>query len=150
MGLIGNRDFIGRPFLPIGSAIVVSADPSLAQFLVCAPTMLLPQPVEETSNAFWAMLAVLRAVDKINAAKPVIHHIVGTAMCCGWGKMDPEVAAAQVRQAYDVWLQTRGTAMAAAYDRLQAQCDVYFHQANMEEQPDIYQNLDFKKPAAHQ
>jgi hypothetical protein len=88
---------------------------------------------------------VHRLVDKINAATPIIHHVVSTAMCCGWGKMDPEVAATQVRQAYDVWARTRGTPAAVAYDQLPGQYDVYFHQANMEEQPDIYQNLDLKK-----
>ncbi|ELR16561.1 uncharacterized protein ACA1_087430 [Acanthamoeba castellanii str. Neff] len=42
--------------------------------------------------------------------------------------MDPEVAATQVRQEYDVWARTR----AVAYDQLPGQYDVDFHQANMD------------------
>jgi O-acetyl-ADP-ribose deacetylase (regulator of RNase III) len=146
MKRLGHQDYIGRHFLPIGSAIVVPADALKSQWIVCAPTMLLPQPVPNTKNAFWAMLAVFRAVDKFNLFKgrPVIKHIITTAMCCGYGKMDPRESARQVREAYDVWMATRASLNIWPDTRIN-EPDVYFHQANMSEQPDVYENLDFKR-----
>jgi hypothetical protein len=49
-----------------------------------------------------------------------------------------------VKEAYEVWLKTRDAPDSWPDERRQ-EADVYFHQANMEEQPDLYENLDFKR-----
>jgi len=43
--------------LPIGSSIIIGGDDNKS--LIVAPTMLLPQNVEFTSNAYYATMAVL-------------------------------------------------------------------------------------------
>lgn len=136
---IGHEDFIGRPYLPIGSATAVEADSSRNQWLISAPTMLLPQAVQDTRNAYWAMLATLRVVDQLNrrlGGRP-IRTLVATSLCCGWGKMDEAVAAQQMREAWDEWLRTRGAVSGGD--------DTYFDEPNLQEQTEIYQNLDFKR-----
>jgi hypothetical protein len=52
---LGNLDFIDRPFLPIGSAIVV-ADPTLSQWLVCAPTT---RECREEHHTNWVLINFL-------------------------------------------------------------------------------------------
>ncbi len=74
MKLLEHKDFIDRPFLPIGSAIIMQADVEKAQWLVCALTMLLPQPIPQTCNAYWAMLAIFHVVDKLNCASGRTLH----------------------------------------------------------------------------
>jgi hypothetical protein len=66
--------------------------------LISAPTMFLPQDVSQTRNAYWAMIAVLVAADKL---PDDIHTVVVPSLCCGWGRMLPVVAANQMREAYD-------------------------------------------------
>jgi O-acetyl-ADP-ribose deacetylase (regulator of RNase III) len=86
----------GRPYLPVGTACSQMVGRDIA--LISAPTMFLPQDVSQTRNAYWAMMAVLVAADKLPED---IHTVVVPSLCCGWGRMLPAVAATQMREAYD-------------------------------------------------
>ena len=48
---------VGKPYLPIGSSIILDDGDNRA--LVMSPTMLLPQNVSKTRNAYYATMAVL-------------------------------------------------------------------------------------------
>lgn len=145
---LGHLDFIERPHLPIGSAIIVPADLGKSQWLVSAPTMLLPQPVPKTRNAFWATLATLRLVHKFTRAahkrtgKILIKNIIFTSACCGYGAMDEAESARQIHEAWNEFIHTpylRGGLV-----------DVYFDDPCLDEQPDLYENFDFKRQAEQQ
>ncbi len=142
--LTGHTNYIDVPYLPVGSALTVIADASRAQWLIAAPTMLTPQPVPHTRNAYRATLATLRAVDKVNRIRPVIRTMVVSALCCGWGAMDEETSAQQIRDAYDEHVRTRA-APSSWPDQRPRECDMYFDEPNLDEQPDIYENADFKR-----
>ena len=92
---LGKKTSLGRYYLPIGSAVIVPVGYDCK--LVSAPTMFLPHNVSQTRNAYHAMMAALMAFRK----QPTCHLLVATGLCCGYGKMDPNISAKQMRQAYD-------------------------------------------------
>jgi len=97
LGLLTN---LGRPYLPIGSAILI---PRSNSGMISAPTMFLPHNVSETRNAYWAALAAFRVFRKYYG-RSMDHTLVLTSLCCGYGKMDEARSAAQIREAYDDFL----------------------------------------------
>ena len=53
---LGITSIVGKPYLPIGSSIIVNKG---KKSLIISPTMLLPQNVSNTKNAYYATMAVL-------------------------------------------------------------------------------------------
>ena len=97
-----NVSLLGRPYLPIGSAMSYTADEATSTVLIASPTMLQPQDVSQTENARSCMFAVLQALEEYNAISNfAIETCVVPALCCGYGKMDPKEAAKQCKQAFD-------------------------------------------------
>lgn len=121
-----NITKLGRPYLPIGSAIKVSVEDS--DYLISAPTMLQPQPVQKTKNAYWSTRAALKVWSGSGT-------IFVPLMCCGYGRMDPREATRQMKQAYDEYILE---------NFLGENIDYYFEQPNIDEQPNYYENTEFK------
>lgn len=97
----GEQTTLGRPYLPIGAAItheVSKSDAPVKKYLITSPTMLLPQPVGNTRNAYYATRAVLDAVDRINQSD---MELIVPPMCCGYGKMSARESATQIIQAFN-------------------------------------------------
>ncbi len=92
---LGITTFLGRPYLPIGSAFCVQVD--LHTGLICAPTMFLPHDVSITRNAYLSFLAALLVFQKVGT----YQTLVVTSHCCGYGKMTAKESATQMRSAYD-------------------------------------------------
>jgi O-acetyl-ADP-ribose deacetylase (regulator of RNase III) len=92
--------------LPVGQALVVETGDGEVPYLVCAPTMEVPMHVAHTNNAYLAMRAALRAVERFNEKHPGAIQSIGVpGLCTGVGEMPPEVAARQMRAAYSEWLK---------------------------------------------
>jgi O-acetyl-ADP-ribose deacetylase (regulator of RNase III) len=90
----GFEDNVGRTdYLPVGAACIKSFDD---KYLICAPTMFLPQDVSTTNNAYVAFKLVLELLDK----NPQVRSVVVPGLCCGYGKMTHEKAANQMFRAY--------------------------------------------------
>ncbi len=88
-----------RPYLPVGSAQVVSFD-DRPDLVITAPTMFLPQDVHSTRNAYLAMRASLLVTAKWNSIhRRRIRTLVIPPLGCGYGKMDVEESAKQILQA---------------------------------------------------
>lgn len=97
---LGHKTTLGRPYLRVGSAVWFMVGPKTG--FIAAPTMFLPHDVSDTRNAYWAFLATLVAMDRIEKASGgAVNTLVCTSLCCGVGRMDPEEAAIQMRQAWD-------------------------------------------------
>ncbi len=96
------REAVGRRpegHLPIGASLVVHTGDERIPYMIVAPTMLTPEPIDSQS-CYRAMRAVLR----IAAA----HEEVGRAVYCpglgtGVGQVPPEVAAREMAEAYRDW-----------------------------------------------
>lgn len=134
---VGAQTFLGRPYLPIGSAICLSVRRSVSEFLVSAPTMFLPHDVSRTHNAYHAFLAALTATEKRR-----INILVCPALCCGYGKMSSGESASQIMRAlYDFVVHQKRTR------DIHPDEDVVFaeNHADIEnEQPNNFDNREIK------
>ena len=94
--------------LPVGEALVVETQDDEVPYLIVAPTMETPSNVGTTSNAYKAMVALLRAVTRFNEQnEDAIGTIAICGLCTGVGGMEPHVAAMQMHSAYVHWLDER-------------------------------------------
>jgi O-acetyl-ADP-ribose deacetylase (regulator of RNase III) len=67
--------------------------------------MEIPMIVADTRNAYKAMLALLQAAREFNQVQPLsIASIAIPGLCTGVGRMPPDRAAQQMREAYDAFL----------------------------------------------
>lgn len=125
-----------RPYMPIGSAVVISTDNKKAQnqYLVCAPTMWLPHNVVHTDNAFYAFYAILCAVKKSGIK---IDTLICSPFCTGYGKMSAEQSADQMFDAYNFFLEN------GIINDHSSSNNVYFNEPNKDQQPRILENYEF-------
>ncbi len=88
--------------LLVGQAEIVATGYEQFKYLVCAPTMRVPQNVASSVNAFLAMRATLLEVIRFNKQNNhAIQTLAVPGFCTGVGKMSFDVCAAQMRFAYD-------------------------------------------------
>lgn len=89
--------------LLVGAAEIVSTGNERFPYLICAPTMRVPQNVSDTVNAFLAMRATLLAVNAFNQKNVSdIKSVAIPGLCTGVGRMPYDRCARQMRAGYDV------------------------------------------------
>lgn len=136
MRQLGFESKLGRPYLPLGSAMAVNTHDHHGSWLVMAPTMWLPQDVSETQNAFHACVAGLLMAETLP-----VKEIVIPAMCCGFGKMTPEDSAKQCLTAVDVWRQCGRSGLR---QRILQQTDTFCMLKHVGPQPRLYMNMEWQ------
>jgi O-acetyl-ADP-ribose deacetylase (regulator of RNase III) len=84
----------GENHLPIGSSVIIDIDKYRS--LVVSPTMLIPEDVSKTQNAYYATIATLYniLINKGENIKDV--DILLPAFCCGFGKMEETTSINQI------------------------------------------------------
>lgn len=132
----GDVTSLGRPFLPIGTAIATKASEELEQWLITAPTMLLPQDVSMTRNVYYATLAALPIARSTRELRTIVIPAMGT----GYGKVSPADAAKQVHDAIETF-EAGAIELPSAQTIAQEQPS---SQKIMDEQPDTYENREIK------
>jgi O-acetyl-ADP-ribose deacetylase (regulator of RNase III) len=85
--------------LLIGEAIVVPTEDARTPWLICAPTMRVPMKIRTSINAYLAMKAILIAAREHRSEIP-IESVAVPGLGTGIGQLAPELAAAQMAQAY--------------------------------------------------
>jgi O-acetyl-ADP-ribose deacetylase (regulator of RNase III) len=120
----GRSTLLGRPFLPIGRAVVVPTQVDGVR-LVAAPTMWLPQDVRGTHNAYHATYAALAA-----ATDAGVERLVIPGMGTGCGMLAAEEAVRQMMRAHLDF----AAGLPPAYDAAEIE----------REQPCWYENTEFK------
>ncbi len=89
--------------LLVGDAEIVATNHQKFPYLICAPTMRIPQNVEDSVNAFLAMRAILLSVQRFNSANnDAIKSVAIPGLCTGVGKMPYDRCARQMLAAYDL------------------------------------------------
>ena len=89
--------------MPVGCAEVVETSHSDWPYLVCAPTMRVPENIGRTINPYLAMRATLLAVLRFNTEHgPRIGTLVVPGLGTGVGRVAPRRCASQMRLAYDM------------------------------------------------
>lgn len=149
----GRTSMVGKKYLPVGSAMITQCTFSPASFLLSAPTMLVPQDVANTRNAYHAMSGILKVIDAFAKANPTtsIDEVVVPALCCGWGKMDPIIAAMQIRWAFlDHACATKPDVDIIHHERGIIIMDKSNEAVIMQEQPNFYENSEWKNIAPGQ
>lgn len=91
---LGLKNILDQYHLPVGSSLIVPVSNTNInnQYLISSPTMLLPQDVSQTDNAYYAFYAILKLVQKFNKYlvsinKPVIEKVVIPGLGTGIGKI---------------------------------------------------------------
>jgi O-acetyl-ADP-ribose deacetylase (regulator of RNase III) len=134
---IGIRSIVGKPYLPIGSSIILDGKKKgdLELFLVVAPTMLLPQNVSSTNNAYYATMAILYNVLVVRGENLDDVDILFTSLCCGYGKMSEDDSIRQI---------LRGINDYSNYlPKVVISDNIVICEPNLHEQPKYYQNTEF-------
>lgn len=128
----GKTSLVGKPYLPIGSSMIFDRDTHTS--LVVAPTMLLPQNVSKTDNAYYATMAVLYNV-LVNRREILDHvDILFTSFCCGYGKMDEDTSIRQI---------LAGIRDHSHYTPHIVHQNMILYEPNLHDQPRYYQNTEF-------
>ena len=128
---LGIISIVGKPYLPIGSSIIVDKG---NKSLVVSPTMLLPQNVSNTTNAYYATMAVLYNVLVNRNENLEDVDILFTSFCCGYGKMEEDVS---IQQMID------GIKNYKNYKPQHITKNIIINEPNLNEQPKYYQNTEF-------
>lgn len=128
----GKTSLVGKPYLPIGSSVIMDRDAQTS--LVVSPTMLLPQDVSKTNNAYYATMAVLYNV-LVNRQESLDHvDILFTSLCCGYGKMDEDTSIRQI---------LAGIRDYSHYTPQTVHPNMILYEPNLLDQPTYYQNTEF-------
>ena len=130
----GKENLLGRKYLPIGSSIIFDKPNNTS--LIVAPTMLLPQKVKNTNNAYYATMAILHNI-LINRQESLENvDILFTSFCCGYGQMDISESIKQILKGINDYVNYKPTIINRNY---------IFNEPNLAEQPKYYQNLEWFK-----
>jgi len=143
---LGRQTLLGRPYLPIGSSLITDGidDPGQPvsgptshtprKSLVVAPTMLLPQAVPHSQNAYYATMAVLYNI-LINRGENLDEvDVLLTSFCCGYGRMSEQESLNQILD---------GIRDYPTYCPLCLSETVILAEPNLPEQPKYYQNTEW-------
>jgi len=128
---IDIKNLMGRFYLPIGSSIIIDKE---NKALVVAPTMLLPQNVSTTKNAYYATMAVLYNILVSREEKLEDIDILFTSFCCGYGKMDEDTSIYQILEGIKNYKDYKPKYIIE---------DMIIHEPNLLEQPKYYQNTEW-------
>lgn len=113
--------------LPVGQALIVPTGNVRFPFLISAPTMRIPGPIDGTLNVYLAFRAALLAVAAHNALgeDPPIRSIACPGLGTGVGAVPPARAARQMHAAYRAivegdrsWLTNGATLLRQHYEML--------------------------------
>lgn len=127
----GKINLLGRKYLPIGSSMIIEKG---EKNLIVAPTMLLPQNVSKTNNAYYATMAILYNL-LINKKEDLNNiDILFTSLCCGYGKMDEDESIKQIIKGINDYKNYKPNIINE---------NIIMYEPNLNEQPKYYQNTEF-------
>lgn len=129
---LGNRSIVGKYYLPIGSSIIINKGEN--KYLVVSPTMLLPQNVSSTKNAYYATMSVLYNILVNNKKNINDVDILFTSFCCGYGKMSEDESISQIIDGINNYEN---------YNPSIIMNNIIINEPNLNEQPKYYQNSEF-------
>lgn len=131
MKKIGFINILGKSYLLIGSSIIIDKE---KKSIIVLPTMLLPQNVSNTNNAYYTTMAILYNI-LINKKENIENiDILFTSICCGYRKMKEEDSIKQI---------LKGIADYKYYLPNIINNNIIVNEPSLYVQPKFYQNTDF-------
>jgi O-acetyl-ADP-ribose deacetylase (regulator of RNase III) len=140
----GKKTTLDRDYLPIGSSIIIKPASCCGfiknPYLMVAPTMLLPQDVSETENAYFHTMAVLNNILHLKELPRGNEgvDVIFTSACCGYGKMSEKIAFEQIQKGIDDYPK-----YAEKYSIQFPANGVLICEPNLQQQPKYYMNSEF-------
>ena len=128
---LGITSIVGKHYLPIGSSVILDKG---SKSLVVSPTMLLPQNVSTTLNAYYATMAVLYNILINKKEKLGDINIIFTSFCCGYGKMSEDTSIQQIIDGIKNYVDYKPTKIYK---------NIIVNEPNLYDQPKYYQNSEF-------
>lgn len=128
---LGIKSIVGKPYLPIGSSIILDKG---NKSLIVSPTMLLPQNVSNTRNAYYATIAILYNILVNKNEKIEDIDILFTSFCCGYGKMEEELSIQQIIEGIKDYKNYKPIIVNEA---------IILNEPTLYDQPKYYQNTEF-------
>jgi len=125
------ENHLGQKYLPIGSSICFDFEGK--KKLIVAPTMLLPQKVSKTRNAYWAARAIFYNIFVLQGEEIDEVDVLMTSFCCGYGEMSEEESFRQIMEAFADFREYVPESVIMP--------DGMFANPCMGDQPKYYQNL---------
>lgn len=126
------KSIVGKYYLPIGSSIIINDKNNKS--IIFSPTMLLPQNVSNTQNAYYSTMAILYNI-LINKNENINNiDIIFTSLCCGYGKMDVDESIKQIIKGINDYKN---------YKPKIINDNIIINEPNLYEQPKYYQNTEF-------
>jgi O-acetyl-ADP-ribose deacetylase (regulator of RNase III) len=88
--------------LPVGCAELLETDDARWKYIIAAPTMRIPEPIQFTINPYLAFRAILVAIEHFNRTlgKPEISSCICCGLGTGVGRVSATTCARQMRAAY--------------------------------------------------
>ena len=136
LGIFNN---LGRPYLPIGSSIIIDKEENKS--LIVSPTMLLPQNVSATKNAYYCTMAILYNILENRCEDLSQTDILFTSLCCGYGKMDEDESIKQIIDGIKDYKN---------YKPQIVNKNIIINEPVLYDQPKYYQNTEFFKINANE
>lgn len=143
----GRTSKLDRKYVGVGSAVMVPLSDNNT-WLIESPSGYGVQNVSHTRNAFHAFIAVLALIAKHNCMvnDDGIKHLICCGMGTGSGSMLPIESAKQMKDALDAFA-TGNTPTETDHIDVPT---VFFSHEPLDEQPNIYENTEYKDIAADQ
>lgn len=130
----GKTNLLGRKYLPIGSSLIVDYDNTRS--LIVAPTMLLPQDVSKTHNAYYATIAIMYNLVMIRNEDIGNVDVIFTSLCCGYGKLSPQESVNQIIAGLRDFSQYKP-------EYIDYNNSILICEPNLQQQPKLYQNTEW-------
>jgi O-acetyl-ADP-ribose deacetylase (regulator of RNase III) len=88
--------------LPVGSAEIIETNDKRWKYMIAAPTMRIPEPIQFTINPYLAFRAILVAIENFNRAlgTPEISSCICCGLGTGVGRVSTTTCARQMRAGY--------------------------------------------------
>lgn len=87
--------------LPVGVATILETDNKEFPYFISSPTMRAPMRLKESVNVYLATRAIFVAINQYNKNHNKIQSVIIPGMGVGSGKMPYDIAAKQMRIAYE-------------------------------------------------
>jgi len=112
------------------------------RFLMICPTMLLPQKVSKTDNAYYATMSLLYNILEVQGKNINDVDIILTSFCCGYGKMYDDESFNQIMRGINDY-KTYGQYV--DLEKSDFKNGLVIAEPNLEQQPKYYCNTEFIK-----
>ena len=88
-----------KNYIPVGSAVMVKTGDDRCKFLICAPTMFMPDAINDTENVYYCFIGILHLLKHYDSFLKVV--VMCPCLVTGIGEMEADKSAEEIKRAYN-------------------------------------------------